>query len=285
MKIFTMLAGTLLIAGCGVSGDSTSSYGVVVETLPVTPTSVSTVEIAPVVLNAEVEALLADLGQPAIEGLGGVDCAREMAHIAIAGQRYQERVGADAATLADLTLDLDVDLVLWTLDEELGQLVPGPGSPCNDFVGAQEQESAAQTCMINQKTLETAVEATYAQTGALPLDQQQLVDDGMIRELTDGFQVVDGMVLLVAGSECEELLEERDAQLDAETAAAIIDPADCDVRRRTLEVAVEAFYAEFGEVPATEAALVETEMLRAEFADFDLTADATVVAAPDSVCS
>jgi hypothetical protein len=57
----------------------------------------------------------------------------------------------------------------------------------------------------------------------------------------------------------------------------------CDTERKTLEVAVEAYVAMNGDVPATEADLIPM-LLRTEVTGYDLDAAGNVLPAPGSAC-
>jgi hypothetical protein len=60
--------------------------------------------------------------------------------------------------------------------------------------------------------------------------------------------------------------------------------AGCDATRQTVEVAVEAYLALNGEPPATQADLVDAQLLREAAPSFEIDATGTVVPAPGSPC-
>ena len=51
---------------------------------------------------------------------------------------------------------------------------------------------------------------------------------------------------------------------------AAADADSCATDRKTLEVAIEAFFVSFGRVPANEQELVDAEMIREPFASYDV---------------
>jgi hypothetical protein len=61
--------------------------------------------------------------------------------------------------------------------------------------------------------------------------------------------------------------------------------AACETDRRTLEIAVEAYWAMTGVAPASEAELVSQQILRTEIQGFDLDAAGNIVAAPAAICA
>jgi hypothetical protein len=49
-----------------------------------------------------------------------------------------------------------------------------------------------------------------------------------------------------------------------------VPPVDCAPDRRTLEVAIEAYQAQFGSVPDNEQVLVDAGMIRTSFVTYDV---------------
>ncbi len=93
----------------------------------VTPT---TIEIVTESEGATVDDLFALYDEEFIAQVGGADCARELAVIGVAGERYEAREGTAPLSLDDLRADFDEPVVLWTYDPALDELVPTDGSPC-----------------------------------------------------------------------------------------------------------------------------------------------------------
>jgi hypothetical protein len=65
-----------------------------------------------------------------IAGVGGFDCARELAVIAAAGSNYESREGIGPPDLESIRDDFDEPVVLWIYDAAVDDLVPTDGSPC-----------------------------------------------------------------------------------------------------------------------------------------------------------
>jgi hypothetical protein len=59
----------------------------------------------------------------------------------------------------------------------------------------------------------------------------------------------------------------------------------CGVERRTIELAVEAFYAIEGRYPTTERELVDAQVLREEVTSYDVAPDGVITPAPGSTCT
>lgn len=81
---------------------------------------------------ASADDVYATLTNDEIEQFGGPACAREIAVIIAAGERFITREGRDPESLEDLCADLDVEPRLWTFDAEADSIVPAAGSPCPD---------------------------------------------------------------------------------------------------------------------------------------------------------
>lgn len=81
-------------------------------------------------LNAD--DVFATMTEDDITAFGGEACARELADIFAAGERYTAREGTEPEGLADLADDLEAPVELWVLDEAGRTLVPAEGSPCPD---------------------------------------------------------------------------------------------------------------------------------------------------------
>lgn len=118
-----------------------------------------------------------------------------------------------------------------------------------------------------------------AAEGVEPLTMADVEAAGYFTEPVTMWEVVDDTIRPTAGSGCTDFVAAADAS--AESAST----TDCDTLRRTMEVAIEAFLAQTGELPTTETDLVTSGMLRAEFDEFDLADDGTVVAVPGGRCA
>ena len=86
---------------------------------------------------------------------------------------------------------------------------PDPGGGTGGIAGAIEVmagapgEASAVACTTDRQTLDTAVQAYEVLNGALPTSQQELLDAGMIRELSVRYEISpDGVVVPAPGSPC-----------------------------------------------------------------------------------
>lgn len=146
-----------------------------------------------------VDRVLAELGEDGVAMIGGEECAREFAEIALAGDRFIAREGRDPESLDELAGDLEVELTLWSFDAEAETLVPAEGSPCVDVFSPDD----ASTCEAERNTLQVAVEAYTAQYGAPPASEEDLVGD-FLREPIERFDL-DGsaQIVVAAGGPCD----------------------------------------------------------------------------------
>ena len=97
---------------------------------PTTDEVPTTIEIVTESQEATVDDLFALYDDEFIAQVGGADCARELAVIGVAGERYERREGVPPLSIDDLRDDFDEPVVLWTYDPALDELVPTDGSPC-----------------------------------------------------------------------------------------------------------------------------------------------------------
>lgn len=146
-----------------------------------------------------VDDVLAEMGEDGIAFIGGPECAREFAEIALAGERFIAREGRDPESIEDLADDLAVEPELWIYDSRSQTLAPSEGSPCVDVFG----EDVLTECDAERKTLEVAVEAYVAQYGAPPASEDDLVGD-FLRQPVERFDL-DGSARVVAtpGGPCD----------------------------------------------------------------------------------
>lgn len=148
-----------------------------------------------------VDSILAELGEDGVDLIGGPECAREFAEIALAGERFIAREGRDPESLDDLADDLAVEIVLWSFDAEAETLVPAEGSPCADVFG----QSEASACDTERRTLEVAVEAYTAQYGEPPASEDALVPE-FLREPIERYDLdADAAVLPAPGGPCGDV--------------------------------------------------------------------------------
>ncbi len=127
----------------------------------------------------------------------------------------------------------------------------------------------ADDCSVQYQTLAVAVEAFWASTGGPPASETELVSADMLREEVDDFDVIiaDADYEVVGVYECAQF----DPAAPREVAATepLPDRA-CEADRRTLETAWEAYNADLGRPPESEADLVAAGLLYEESPGFDL---------------
>lgn len=114
------------------------------------------------------------------------------------------------------------------------------------------------------------------QEGVQPDSIGQVEAAGLLPEAVALWRIVDHTLRPVDGSDCVDLEA-------ASTTGPTLD--DCTTDQRTLEVAVEAYFARTGQLPASEQALVDSFFLRNASENFDLDADAQPVPAAGGNCS
>lgn len=228
-----------------------------------------------------VEDVLTGFTDADIASMGGTGCARELAIIIAGASQYTEREGVGPDTLADLEAGghLVEPVSMWEVVDDT--LRPAADSSCVDFVAAQAAADQARACGVESRTLEVAREAYIAQFGDEPT-RQDLVDAEFIRPPEGDkpivMDLIDGVVQPAAGEACDGV-DLTPPAVDVSTS-----PDDCTTARRTLEVAVEAFFAQNGELPRAENDLVTGGMLREPLTSHDLGPDASVVPAPGGGC-
>jgi hypothetical protein len=123
-------------------------------------------------------------------------------------------------------------------------------------------------CRPEYLTLATAVEAYLASTGALPASEGDLVAAGLLREDVEDFDVIiadNAYEVVAAGDRCEGF----DPSLPDATESEPMSEVNCAVERTTMETAWEAYSADHGTPPVSEADLVP-DYLHVELAGFDL---------------
>ena len=127
----------------------------------------------------------------------------------------------------------------------------------------------ANDCSVQYQTLAVAVEAFWASTGGPPASETELVSANMLREEVDDFDVI------IAEADYEVVGVYECARFDPEAPRAVVaterlPERSCEADRRTLETAWEAYYADLGRPPASEADLVTAGLLYEESLGFDL---------------
>lgn len=245
------------------------------------PTTIPAAEIVTDAGSGEaltVDSVLADFTDDDIASFGGPDCARQLAVVFAGASQYAAIEGVEPDTIAQVEAAglFAEPVTMWEVVDDT--LRPTADSACLDFVAAEVDELQAQRCRVEAKTLTVAREAYVTQFGAEPT-WQDLVDESLVREPDPGaelaVELVDGVVRPIAGGSCDGI--------DL-TAPPPPSADDCATQRRTLEVAIEAFFAQNGVLPATQGDLVASGLLRIEFEQFDLGDGAEVVAVPDGAC-
>jgi outer membrane murein-binding lipoprotein Lpp len=134
-------------------------------------------------------------------------------------------------------------------------------------------------CSIEYKTLATASEAYWALTGAAPVNQGVLVDEGLLREEIDDFDLLvnDDDYHLNAVGACTGFDPTADTVPEAEEPA---DEMNCAADLKTLQTAWEAYYANTGNPPASEQDLVDAGLLQTVSTVFDLVGTEFIAVSP-----
>jgi hypothetical protein len=143
-------------------------------------------------------------------------------------------------------------------------------------------DDTADVCAPEHQTMKIAIEAYVAMTGVLPGTEADLVTGGFLRRESDNFDlaIADGNYQIVAVSD-------RCAGFQPGTPTVSTDPPlsspapSCDAQRKVFETAWEAYRADHGNPPASEADLVP-DYMRAESTGFDLVG--TEIVAVPGVC-
>lgn len=193
------------------------------------------------------------LGDEFVDDTGGLECATEVARILVALTAFEEREGREPVDLDELAGDLEAPLELWAFDADADAIVPADGSGCIDW----NQVEPEVACETQRRTLEVAIEVYESMQGVLPLDQDALLDEELIRERASDFEIVDGAVAALPGTECSVLLAELDT---AEPGP--FTQADCDVDFFTLSDAIDAYVAATERFPDNERQLVDAGFIR-----------------------
>jgi hypothetical protein len=207
--------------------------------------------------------ILADATPAEIAEVGGRDCAHEVAEVGLAFARWSIDNDAEPASLLRLVESGYLEpLDLWVVGAT--ELTAIPGTSC---MGPVEMLSTPDdACRVEARTLEVAREAYFAMfPDADEPTQQDLVDADLIRDVSDHVDLVDGRAVPVDGGTCDGV-----ELSGAATPAAGSSAERCRVDYTTLQVAIEAFAAQFGAEPENERQLVEAQMLRERFDSYDV---------------
>src|SRR5262245_6829803 len=256
------VAPLIALAGCGgddddanasanatvPTADGTVATTVVATTAPATSapstassmTTIPTSELVTVPSTADVQTadeLLSQLSDDDIASVGGLACATELVTVVVAGDQYIADTGTEPQSL-DVLFDggyLTEDLLLWKFENN--SLRPVEGSGCIDLNTSSCVDEAGSITI-----------ARLAYLAAHPGEAEPTMDDLVLEGLTgspsDAVDLVDGEVVAVAGGPCEGI----DLTIDW--------PQECESARKTNEVAAEAYNAQNGSYPATDADVV-----------------------------
>jgi len=169
----------------------------------VVPVTAPATTIGQIVTSTEVplspEQMLAQMSDEQVAALGGGDCARQLALIITAAERFVADRGTEPLAIADLTDAgyIAEPITLWQVVDE--QLVGVDGSGCVNAVDTSPESA----CRTEAQTLQVALEAFRVEDpDATPL-QSELVAAGFLREDFEAVYLVDGVVVPTIGGPCE----------------------------------------------------------------------------------
>ncbi len=115
----------------------------------------------------------------------------------------------------------------------------------------------------------------HSQFREAPENQQTLVDEQFLRTLIADFETAAGVVTAIPGTECATLLADAAAAESGSELAT--SEGECRAMRMTLEVGLEAFFAQNGRWPLDENALVKSGIVRQPFPDFEIVGEGEIV--------
>lgn len=228
------------------------------------------------------------LGDDIIAGVGGIECATEIAIILVAAIEYSGFDGPDPESMAELEPYLERPIELWTLEPGDGEPQPVPGSGCStagfdeepagQFPDPPDPENTFENqCAVERRTFETAVEAFMAVEGdERPPTEDELVGS-YLREPFDNWDLDGWDVVLAPGSPCPE---PQPDPIDEE-ARAIAQRCMADID--AIIAAMSDYYGVVGAFPTDQGALVEGGYLAQIFDDY-VFEDNAIVPSPDSPC-
>jgi hypothetical protein len=165
----------------------------------------TTVDIATEQEAVDPDEVYAQMSDADVASVGGPDCARELAAIFAAGERYVAEQSADPENFDDLVAAgyLDGLPELWAFSED--RLVPVDGSGCTELAAPAELELQSE-CEAQAKTIEVAYQAFVAMNdGETPTIEADLVDAGLLRAELDLVDLGPGGAAAPApGSGCDD---------------------------------------------------------------------------------
>ena len=151
----------------------------------------------------------------------------------------------------------------------------GDGASVHSRSAANLVRSAPADCQLNYKTLAIATDAFVALTGGLPGSESDLVTANLMRSESDDFDLMLGRNeyrIVPVGQRCEGF---DPGSAGGQTTQTSVGLPDCNVQRRTIEVAIQAYDADKGVAPVSESDLVPDYML-VDSVGFDLVSGAIV---------
>jgi len=147
------------------------------------------------------------------------------------------------------------------------------------------REGSALACSSDLGNLQLAIEAYTTLNVNPPVAESDLVPE-WLRAESDLYDLVGGQIVPAPGSECpapsSDAAEAAPATTPSGTSSPSQDPLECDQQRTLLQVALDAYVAANGSVPATEGDLVP-KWLRREASEYDIL-DGAIVPAPGTPC-
>jgi hypothetical protein len=200
------------------------------------------------------------------------NCASALIRLGVAASMFEQQKGFPPATSIEIGaagFDVDGQLYEWNG----GDVTPVAGEDCP--AGSIHETDTAQLCRAEYKTLATATEAYAATTGGLPASEADLVTAELLRSEIVNFDLV------VSGDQYE-IVAVGDRCADFDPAGEQDRAVNCDVDRKVIETAIEAYIANTGVAPQSQADLVPV-YLRVTSLGFDVV-DGQVMAVP-GVCA
>lgn len=145
-------------------------------------------------------------------------------------------------------------------------------------------QSSALACDSDRLTLQTAIDNFTLLNVDPPAAESDLVPD-WLRSESQLFDLVDGQVIPAAGSGCAAGTADPEVAAPATTAEDAMGVRQCSSRVKTLQIAIEAYYAMHGtSLVPTEQALVDEQLLRGLDDQHDVDPTGQVFAVPGAIC-
>lgn len=200
-----VLAVAVLVVGCGSDG-----LRLAVQINPPTTTAGPTdvdavcgrlVDLANSVLGAQTATSADDVAaqvRPALADFGDAAASggdTELAHQAgLATTAFESYLSGDNSAGTEFNVALDAAGARCV---QMGYSAKLPAQP--------PAAGPAPACASDRKTLETAIEAYWANTGVPPASEDDLVSAGLLHGQSDGFDITaDGGVVVVSGGACDQ---------------------------------------------------------------------------------